>query len=252
MIDMRNIYFDDNFNKALSIFNSKLTKKPTESSECDWSLFKESFLEFTQYKCPICEDRVKRYDDIDHFRPKGEKKILLYPFLKCCYQNYMVMCSECNRFYKKAQFPLYDEFKADKVEDIIHEKPLLVNPTHDDIFELFELEFKIINKTNKGALVIKPKDGLDHYQQQKAMTTIKLYGIGSCDENNLIDNCRIDLLELHYEQFYQLAIVFKKYFKEKSNNRNKIKIKKMLDNKPKLKKYGFYQFIIKNQFTLAI
>ncbi|KIM07236.1 MAG: hypothetical protein KU38_10925 [Sulfurovum sp. FS08-3] len=249
MINMRPIYLDASFQKALQKFHKKLPQECYETTDCEWSLFKKAFLKFSKYKCPICEDRVRRYDDIDHFRPKEEA---LYPFLKCCYQNYIVMCSECNRFYKKSNFPLLNPTqKATSVVELKNEKPLLVNPMHDDIFELFQLEFIVSNKNNKKMLVVAPKDGIDDESRQKAQATIELYGIGNCDDNDKIDDCRIDLLENHYDQFIELAKRAKKYFEDKTE-RNRVLLGKKIKEKPSLEKYGFVEFIKKGQFKIAI
>ena len=247
MIDMREIYYQEDFQKALVIFTDKLKKECKDNDKCDWSVFKDSFLDFTKNKCPICEDTINKWDDTDHYRPKGAG----YPFLRCCYQNYMIMCTACNREYKKTDFPLYDGFRAKNIEDIHREKPLLINPTHNNIFALFELNFIESAKTNKKMLVIQAKINLSDYQQKQADKTIEIYGLGNCDEDNKIDNCRIEVLELHYEKFLKLAKLFREYYKDETNKRNKAKLKKLLDKQPKLKTYGFYEFIKRKQFKIS-
>ncbi len=248
MIDMRRIYFDDSFNTALNKFNGKLSKNCKEVDNCKWSEFKNSFLKFSKYKCPICEDTVNSHADIDHYRPKAKH---LYPFLECCYQNYMIMCTDCNRRYKRMDFPLYNnEPRATCIEEIKNEKPLLVNPTHDDIYELFEILF-LRTSSSKNVLILKPKDELTGHLLEKANMTIKTYGIGNCDENDKIDGCRIEVLENHYEKFLDLANLAKNYFKNDTLI-NKRKLAVYLKDKPKLKSYGLYNFIIKDQFEIAI
>jgi hypothetical protein len=247
MIDMRNIYHDKAFQDALLIFNGKLIDQCKNISDCKWSVFKKPFLEYTQYKCPICEKQIGMYSDIDHYRPKGDG---LYPFLKCCYQNYMIMCDDCNREYKKTQFPLYNNFKATNINEVYLEKPLLVNPMHDDIYELFELVF-VNTVSSKKILILKPKDGLSDYLKKKAETTISVYGIGNCDENSNIKGCRIHVLETHYEMFLELAKLQKEYLEDNSV-RNKQKLAKLLKNKTTLSRYGFYNFIKMNQFKIAV
>jgi len=247
MIDMRTIYYKKDFQEALVIFTDKLNKECKDNNNCTWSIFKQSFLNFTKNKCPICEDTINKWDDTDHYRPKDKTK---YPFLECCYQNYMIMCTACNREYKKTEFPLYDGFKAKNIKDIAKEKPLLINPTHNNIFELFELNFIISDKTNRKILIIQAKENLSDYQQKQAEKTIEVYGIGNCDENNKIDNCRIEVLELHYEKFLKLAKLFREYYKDEKNKRNKVKLRKLLDEQPKLKYYGFYEFIKRKQFKI--
>ncbi len=241
MRDMRTIYEDELFNEAL--------KKFKNTSSCKWSIFKDSFIKFVESKCPICEDTLNRYDDIDHFRPKAKGK---YSFLECCYKNYMIMCSDCNRAYKNSKFPLYDSFKAENMKELESEKPLLTNPTFDNIYDLFELEFLTTIKSKKSILIIKPKDNLNDYEYQKALKTIEVYGIGDCDENSKIDDCRIEILEQHFEKFLKLAKVVDKYFKDKTNKLYKRRVGNILKEFPKLRSYGLYQFIIKNQFKISV
>jgi len=244
MIDMREIYQDKAFQRAELIFNGKYKN----TNNCKWSIFKYPFLKFSKNKCPICEDTINAYDDIDHYRPKGQG---LYPFLECCNRNYMIMCNDCNRRYKKTKFPLYSNFKAKNINEVHLEKPLLVNPMHDDIYELFELVF-MNTVSSKKILILRPKDGLTDYLKKKAEKTISVYGIGNCDENSAVNECRIEVLIGHYDRFLEFAKIAKKYFEDK-NEKNEKKLTKLLkERKDCLERYGFYQFVMKNQFKIAV
>lgn len=210
-----------------------------DARECNWSLFKESFLKFTKAKCPICEDTLNRYDDIDHFRPKAD-----YPFLKCCCKNYMIMCSDCNRAHKGSNFPLKTNYVASNETELVNEKRLLINPREDDIYEYFKLLFKRTSN-NKLVLEIAPKDGLSEEKQDIAEKTIEIYGIGNCENNPKIDICRINILENHYEMFFDFAQALERGEETFEN----LLLQRSMRKK---KEYGFIKFLEKNQFSIAI
>ena len=229
MIDMREIYTNKDFQDSVDKF--------LKDNSCKWSIFKKSFLKFSNHKCPICEDSLNRYDDIDHFRPKN----MGYKFLECCYKNYMIMCSDCNRNHKGREFKLDSDFIATSKNDISKEKPLLINPTTDNIFDFFQLIF--LQQGEKLLLEIYPKDELDKntYQYRQALNTIETYGIGFCLDNPKVDGCRINILEEHYEKFYPLA---------KARQKGKKEFLKLLKTMPKRAEYGFVKFIAKEQFKI--
>ena len=240
MKDMREIYQDSDFIAQGERFDTKHTDK-----DCDgkWSEFKAFFLRFTDYKCPICEKTIDNYDDIDHYRPKNAG----YPFLKCKYQNYMIMCADCNRGYKRTYFPLYQESKkATCHEELIEEQPLIANPCIDNIYELFELDFRVSVKGVKILVLIPHRDlSPDSYEYKKALETIRFYGLGDCDGTNEIKDCRISLLKGHYFIFNGLLEAFLKR-EEELENFNKVK------NEVQNLNYGFYEFIKRNQFVVAL
>lgn len=231
MKDMRGIYDDNGFVIQGEAFDIKYTDKDCSSK---WSEFKEFFLDFTDYKCPICEKTIDNYDDIDHFRPKNAG----YPFLKCKYKNYMIMCADCNRGYKRTYFPLHNETKrATCEEELEYEEPLIVNPCFDNIYELFELDFRVSIKGVK-VLVLIPNSRLvvDSYEYLKALETIKFYGLGDCDGTSNLKNCRISLLKGHYFIFNKLLESFlNKNIDEETFRREKEDIQSL--------KHGYYEFI---------
>lgn len=240
MIDMRGMESLASYTKAVKAFKKKFpaNKECHEVEDCDeyWKLFKNSFREKSKSKCPICEDTINRYDDIDHYRPKDS-----YKFLKCCCINYMLMCSDCNRAYKRATFPITG-LKASTISDLDHELPLLINPRFDNVLEYFDLIF-LPSKTGKNILELHPKRGLDPIKKARAEETIKLYGIGYCDSNRMVDECRINIFELHYESFIQFAKAKKLSIEEFE------KLKKNKDHQKKME-YGFIHFIENNQFKI--
>jgi len=104
MRDMRGIEKQESFKDAKKKFIKSFSGDCSDETHCHWRLFKKAFLEFSKCKCPICEDTLNKYDDIDHYRPKNAG----YEFLRCCCDNYMIMCSDCNRTHKYTDFPLDD------------------------------------------------------------------------------------------------------------------------------------------------
>lgn len=224
---------------------------------CKWSHFKDVHMKVAQGKCPICEcmldESVVRPTQkntlvtvkatIDHYRPQQ-----YYGFLKCDDENYLLMCSECNSNYKKSKFPLYPNSatRATNKSEISNEKPLVANPIIDNIYELFELVF--ISKNGKQILELHPKESLEttSYEYQKALETVKLFGLYDCDNNihpvPTVHNCRIDILATHFGKFYELA---------KARSKGEVDFLKKLDEMPHEKGYGFIHFIYKGQFKIA-
>lgn len=255
MINMLKLYEHDDYANTLRTFQTQV-----RNGDCvytAWGLFKSIHLDISKQKCPICEIKldgtVTRGGNngettikatIDHYRPKDTQ---LYPFLKCDDKNYLLMCSECNSMYKGNKFPLYPLNSTRWTEDnFVEEKPLIVNPILDNILELFELIFKF-SSSGKKVLELKPKDGLNEYEQLKAEETIRLFGLGDCEENRNdnpnVHQCRIELLERHFDQFYELA---------KARNIGLDEFLVVLRANPENHYYGFTKFIAKEQFEISV
>lgn len=78
-------------------------------------------------KCAYCEKREEqpKWRDAEHYRPKS-----LYWWLAWTWENLLFACIECNREYKKDQFPLVDETTRLTPEAAPpgDESPLLIDP----------------------------------------------------------------------------------------------------------------------------
>lgn len=244
MIDMRGIWQQDKFKSAIKTF--------TDENECSWNVFKDPTLEFTNCKCPICEGSINKYDDMDHYRPKADN---MYPFLRCCYKNYMMMCDACNRKFKRVQFPLYTNFKATNIDELKDEYPLLINPMYDDIYKYFNLNF-VNTSSSKQLLILEPIEGLSDYDLEKAKKTIEVYGIGNCDDNDKIDICRIAILSRNFNILHKVAKLRANYLEYKDSNIQKSKMYLIAFHRTvsenKLEEYGFHQFLLKDQFNIAV
>jgi hypothetical protein len=248
MIDMSTLYAHGEYQIGLSQFNGC-------TRENRWSKFKSVHLKITKYKCPICEcslahntlqerdsnnGKVEINATIDHYRPKDST---LYPFLKYCDQNYILMCSDCNNAYKGNLFPLYglNSPRATCTNTLSIERPLIVNPISDNLLSLFTLVFRY-TPSGKKVLELKPKED-NGYLNQKAKETIKTFSLGDCEinihESPNVQNCRIDLLSTHYVKF----IGFIKALAEQDMTKALMEYKKY-----KLEDYGFIKFINAKQF----
>ena len=256
MINMSSLYGHDNYQTTLESFEEQVT-----NGDCiytAWGLFKTVHTDITKGKCPICEclldNSVQRLTNsgnihsikatIDHYRPQE-----YYSFLKCEHTNYLLMCSECNSMYKKSDFPLYPYAAIRWSEEVfVEEKPLIVNPIFDNVLELFDLVFKL-STSGKKVLELKPKSSLleTEYLYLKAVATIKLFGLGDCEENRHenenVHNCRIELLEKYYDRFYTLA---------KARKIGRDEFLEVLNEHPENYHYGFTKFIAREQFIVAI
>ena len=258
MIDMSKLYEHEDYEDALESFNSR-----EDINNCDhthWSLFKDIHLSISKNRCPICEcllnNTVTRPTNnnpsdtaytvtatIDHFRPQE-----YYSFLRCNHKNYLLMCSECNNIYKGNSFPIYDNSeRATNESEIENEPHLIVNPITDNLLELFVLVFKQTS-SGKCILELKPKED-SGYKHEKALETIKLFGLGDCEinrhSNDNVHNCRISILESHFGVFFNFVKALKEGDKRKS-------LLELRNNKNKFEKYGFFDFIKNNQFEILV
>jgi len=79
----------------------------------------------------------------------------------------------------------------------------------------------------------------------KALATIKLFGLGDCEENRHenenVHNCRIELLEKYYDKFYPLA---------KARKIGKDEFLEVLSEHPENHHFGFTKFIAREQFKI--
>jgi len=247
MIDMSGVCSHPNYSEVIEDFNK---------SNCRWSLFENIHMDIANSKCPICEcnldGTVTRFSNsgmttitptIDHYRPQK-----YYSFMRCEPTNYLLMCSECNNIYKGSSFPIYQsDIRATTIEEIDNEKPLIVNPLKDNLLELFILVFR--QSGENRILELKPKETTTGYLYEKAIETIKLFGLGDCElnrhPNSNVYNCRIRILAEHFGIFYEFAKALK--------NKNKKKASlEIMGNRALFERYGFFEFLKKGQFEVLV
>jgi len=241
MIDMRSYFTHKDYIYIVDKFNTSFDE---DKLNCDdyWYIFTDLQKKISNNKCPICEVELSKHPNkpntatLDHFRPKAEN---MYPHLKCTPTNYILMCSLCNSTYKKDKFPM------------LGEKPLLFNPTEEDPLDFFELVFRYSDRG--GILELKRRNDIpkDSDKYKICETMIKIFGLGYCykdihpndNPNKEVKECRIDILTEHYTTFIELA-------KARSDKKSLALFFKNKNRINKLKKYGFFRFIMKNQFSI--
>jgi len=249
MIDMRSLYQHEDYPVALQRFNSKRPKK--------WSKFQGVHLAVTNHRCPICECSLKSGEllvrngrnsgnyqvvvqaTVDHYRPQN-----FYPFLKFEHKNYILMCSECNNIYKGSKFPIFGPkaTRATSIAQLATEQPLIVNPVSDNIFDLFKVVTRRLTSGRK-VLELIPKHA-SGYLHDKAMETIKLFGIGGSETNthanDNVNALRISLLRSHFSKFEGFINAYL--------NKDIIKMRNEINEK-NLTSYGYLEIIIKNSIS---
>jgi hypothetical protein len=253
---MSALYNHDDYAIALSIFNS------SPKTGTVWSVFKNVHMAVSKNKCPICEcpldNSVVRdtkngtttlSPTIDHYRPKDGT---LYPNLKHDHENYILMCSDCNNAYKGNRFPLHSSTpirntSALKTSEITDEKPLIVNPILDNVFDLFKIALKQ-TPSGKKVLELSPKQ-TDGYMKEKAEETIRVFSLGNCEDinhthsNTNVQSCRINLLHHHYVKFFTIISVLKGRKLHELARYEQIKVFRET-NRLKLRDYGFFDSIM--------
>ncbi|AZL85608.1 hypothetical protein EIJ81_14260 [Aliivibrio salmonicida] len=249
MIDMRTLYQHADYSVALQNFNSSSPKK--------WSKFQGVHLAVTNHRCPICECTLKNGQllmrasskpgkppvqvkaTVDHYRPQK-----YYPFLEFEDKNYILMCSECNNIYKGSEFPIFgvQVTRATSVAGLATEQPLIANPVSDNIFDLFKVVARRLTNGRK-VLELTPKH-TSGYLHEKALATIKLFGIGECEVNahsNVnIKALRVNLLRSHFSMFEDFINAYE--------NKDVPKMRSEITRK-KLDSYGFLKIILANNVT---
>ena len=238
------------FNEKHEKVSSSKLKYEAIKKDNSWKEFKHSFLIVSRGRCPICENTLTKYDDIEHFRPKE-----YYWWLAYDYTNYSICCDLCNRNYKKGKFPLFSDFQVsfENKDEINKEKPLLFNPTTDNPCQLFELVFDMYKSTGTR-FKIKPlsTNPMDSYKYQKANKTIEIFNLnGEIEDKNPDDTfARKQNTENFFADLHDLAIFWGKF---KDNPKIK-SIEKQFFNKLKivreLKKIDMVKLILHNNYKM--
>lgn len=239
---MRGIEQDDQYKKAQEDFKDKVLKNEEchTVSDCDskWGIFKDAFLIYSDYKCPMCETKLDSYSHIDHIEPSSK-----FPEVKCCCKNYLILCPACNSAFKNDQFPIVDN-ESPKLVNMYVENKLLVNPREDDILKYFKLVFERLS-SSENILYLAPKSDLEGTDKEMAEKTIEVYGLGNCSDDKMKSRCRLSLSKDHFTNFIRFARakesgdeVFEELLKNKDNSNIKV--------------MGIMSFIENNQFKIAV
>ncbi len=233
-----------------SLYSNYVTKFNNSTFERRWGIFKKLHLRISKKKCPYCEQNLTNIlnDDsqatIDHYRPKAATK---YPSLKYDVNNYILMCRLCNSDYKNADFPLEVASVSARVPNInllLQEKPLLLNLIYDNPLEYFVLVFTTY--TSVGSILeLKVKDNLSIYKNNQAQKMLYTFGLGSPTSSKSVSHrvqqSRYTILKNHYNTFIDLAKAIQNKDEE---------VETIIDNNPNLQKYGFFEFLINEDFII--
>lgn len=114
-------------------------------------------------KCAWCERWAEeRFEDVEHYRPRH-----LYWWLTWTWSNLLFSCSECNRSWKRSQFPLARGQRLVAEQDPPgKERPLLLDPSIDD--PCAHIQFRLIDER----WVPLPRDG-----SRRGHATIEALGL---------------------------------------------------------------------------
>jgi len=239
---MRNIDSHLAYIDAQNEFKEKVLKNNEchTVKECDskWSIFKSAFLEFSDYKCPMCETKLDSFSHIDHIEPSAH-----FPEVKCCCKNYLLLCPACNSAFKNDQFPIKND-EPPKFVNMYVENKLLINPREDEVLRYFQLHFVELRSSEK-VLYLVPNGGLTSDEKKMAEATIEVYGLGKCDDSKMKTKCRLSLNKEHFSMYIRFARAMqqgKEIFDKLLNDADNSNIKNM----------GLISFIANNQFKIAV
>ena len=118
---------------------------------------KKLLCEIQNDKCVFCETKFTHDSpgDVEHFRPKS-----VYYWLAYEWANLFLACEECNRRYKKDNFPLVEESQraVSHRGDMRREQPLFIHPADENPEEFISFRGEIIfpiNENSRGEATIK-------------------------------------------------------------------------------------------------
>jgi len=106
-----------------------------------YGIVKNELFDAQHRKCCYCEklEEQAKYRDVEHYRPKA-----YYWWLGWTWDNLLFSCFDCNREYKKDQFPLGDGSTRLVAEEAPpgNEHPLVIDPCDLTIDPMNEIEFR--------------------------------------------------------------------------------------------------------------
>lgn len=106
-----------------------------------YDLVKRDLAAMQHDKCCYCEQLQEgsKYRDVEHYRPKS-----LYWWLTWTWENLLFACNDCNRTYKRDQFPLEpgcSQLVAEQAPPA-GERPLVLDPADPSVEPTQEIEFR--------------------------------------------------------------------------------------------------------------
>lgn len=130
---------------------------------------KDLLFEGQHRKCAYCEKREEqaKYREAEHYRPKSR-----YWWLTWTWENLLFACIDCNREYKRDQFPLADESARLQPESgpPQNEQPHIIDPYDPAIDPRAEIEFR--RERVQGKERWRP-----HGRTERGQATVRLCGL---------------------------------------------------------------------------
>jgi len=115
-----------------------LGREPVSDDIDGYKVVAEDLWSSQYFKCCYCESKIpKGFNDVEHYRPKGEADrnpgsalVHGYWWLAFTWENLLFACPGCNRSGKNSQFPLASKSKPllAELDPPGAEKPLLLDP----------------------------------------------------------------------------------------------------------------------------
>lgn len=106
-----------------------------------YDVVKDDLAAMQHNKCCYCEKREEqpKFRDVEHYRPKS-----IYWWLAWTWENLLFACVDCNREYKRDQFPLGDEAARLVAENAPPgaERPLVLDPSAPGVDPTLHIEFR--------------------------------------------------------------------------------------------------------------
>lgn len=106
-----------------------------------YDIGKQDLFERQHHKCCYCEklQEQAKYRDVEHYRPKHR-----YWWLAWTWENLLFACIDCNREYKRDQFPLAPGCSALEFPEVPpgREVPLVIDPSDPATEPMNEIEFR--------------------------------------------------------------------------------------------------------------
>ena len=215
-----------------------------------WSELKEVIWRKQGMRCCICETdfTITHSTDVEHYRPKVQ-----YWWLAYNYENYYLACAECNRKYKRVEFPLFDENKRVNYrlrKNIKTEQPLLINPLFDNPLDYFKIHFKTSSNSNKNIIALLPKEktsNRNNYSYQKAQKSIDIYNL----DLSKYSFTRHEILRKFFNKLIKVAVY--RYVFRNDNSKFKEFYRDFIsdEDRKELHSLGLMKMVLKGQFVIT-
>jgi hypothetical protein len=138
---------------------------------------------FTHFlgNCAYCETPVENHPGaVEHFRPKAHiYECATHPgyyWLAYHPKNYLLSCYTCNSTYKIDHFPVRDSLYQTGPSDTTNERPYLLNPYDDWVFDYVYYEFTSTEDGPVPTGFLRSKD-LERNSLDEGTESIKWYGL---------------------------------------------------------------------------